>query len=274
MFSTLKRAIVPLCLVASFALLATPQRDVLPQPVTVCEVLSHAMAYAGLRVRVTGKLQGTQLFAAGCSADLNIKGRQWPLAILIEGDSLGDLQERDTTPYGPGSNLIIEVTGVFEPMKDDAGFVVGNRSDARAFPARMRAVSVVSVRKERPNAISVCAVLANSDRYQDQVVAIEGSHRWVNGDQILYDPTCGPDANAVLISPENGAHEQPPSDTPLGSARVEVELIAKGRFEAWRAGNESSTLGKSGFGSCGCYRGQLRFAGFGYFRLKSTDTKR
>lgn len=93
----------------------------------------------------------------------------------------------------------------------------------------------------------VCEVLVNPSRYHNQVIAIEGEHRWLCGDQILYDATCRPAGGAVLTpAPEDKTDTRIPPDTPLNVLRVSLEFIAKGRFEAWQPGVDGFESGRKG----------------------------
>lgn len=274
MFAALYKVIASISVVTAAADVAVCQQAAEPRAVTVCELLSSPLAYSGLRVHVAGRLQGLLLFAARCSLDLYVNGQQWPLAILITGDSpltsrLRALQAEVDTPYGPGSNLMVELAGTFEGMRGDVGYGLGNRRNERTFAGRLSDVTIVSSRRERPRALSVCEVLANPTRYDGRVISIEGEHRWKQGDQILYDAACSPNGGAVLIAPPDRTDERPPPDTPLGVLRTTVELIGKGRFEAWQPGVEGFEGDRKGFGACGCYQGRLRFASFGYFKLRT-----
>lgn len=114
--------------------------------------------------------------------------------------------------------------------------------------------------------------MANPSRYHNRVIAIEGEHRWLGGDQILYDAKCGPVGGSVLTpAPEDPIESEPPRDTPLDVRRSKVEFIAKGRFEAWQAGVEGFDSSRKGFGKCGCYQGRLTFFSFAYFTLSLAE---
>jgi hypothetical protein len=277
--SVLRKVMISVVVVTAAANVTVCQQAAEPQTVSVCELLSHPLAYSGLGVHVTGRLQGVALFAAGCSVDVHVNGRQWPLAILIGHDGLrasglSALQSQNDTPYGPSSNLMVEVAGTFERMIGDVGFSSGNRRNDRFFAAKLSDVTVVSSRQERPKALSICEVLADPIRYHGQVIWLEGEHRWLQGDQILHDASCGPGGGAVLIPPPEKTDERPPPDTPLGVLRTSVDVIGKGRFEAWQPGVEGFAGDRNGFGNCGCYRGRLRFAGFSYFKLRTVPAQR
>ena len=275
--SALRNFVISVVAVLATAKAGACQQAAAPPTVTVCELLSNSLAYSGLRVHVAGRLRGVTLHAAECGVDLYVNGHQWPVAILIADDGpwtlgLRKLQMENDTPYGPGSDLLVELAGTFEAMRGDVGFSVGSRRNDQAFPGKLNDVAIVSSRRERPKALSICEVLVNPIRYHGQVIAIEGEHRWLRGDQILFDAACGPDGGAVLIPPDD--KERPPADTPLGLLRTSVELIAKGRFEAWQPGVEGFQEDRKGFGNCGCYQGRLRFFGFGYFKLQTVPAQR
>ena len=106
-----RKLILFMAAVTAAAKVAVCQQPAEHRTVTVCELLSSSLAYSGLRVHVTGRLQGFALFATDCSVDLYVKGRQWPVVIWIDVDSLKApglraRQQESVTSYGPASNLI------------------------------------------------------------------------------------------------------------------------------------------------------------------------
>ena len=227
-----RKLILFVAAVTAAAKVAVCQQPAEHRTITVCELLSSSLAYSGLRVHVTGRLEGFALFAAECSLDLYSNGRQWPVVILIDVDRLKApwlraLQQESDTPYGPGSDVMVELAGTFETGRGGLGVSLGNIRSDRVYPAKLKDVALVSSRMERPKALSICEVLANTIRYHGQVIKIEGEHRWLGGDQILYDAACGPGGGAVLMPPEDNPEdrERPPADTPLGVLRASLEFI-------------------------------------------------
>ena len=277
-----RKLILFMAAVTAAAKVAVCQQPAEHRTVTVCELLSSSLAYSGLRVHVTGRLQGFALFATDCSVDLYVKGRQWPVVIWIDVDSLKApglraRQQESVTSYGPASNLIVELAGTFETGPGGLGVSLGNIRSDRVYPAKLKDVTLVSSRMERPKALSICEVLVNPFRYYGQVIAIEGEHRWLRGDQILHDAACGPDGGSVLMPPSDDNpedKERPPADTPLGLLRTSLEFIARGRFETWQLGVEGFDGNRKGFGNCGCYQGRLSFAGASYFKLRTVPAQR